>query len=78
MEISEEEFHKALIKYFKAYKKSADRWDAPYLQSILNGFERLLAIEQSRNSNERDSFVVRFGKNFGIYGFKIETIKIKK
>ena len=76
MDITEKEFHKALISYFKAYKKSAGGWTAAESDIIIKGLEKLTAIEQSISG--REDFMVQIGKNFGIYGLKIQSIKLKK
>ncbi len=79
MEVTEKEFLKAVLNYFKAFRKSDAGWTADYTKNIIENLEKLVAIGDPRSGFKgRENMMVQIGKNFGIYGLKIQPVNVKK
>jgi hypothetical protein len=70
MEMSELNFHIALLEYFKKRKKECTGFDADAIQIIIKGLARLIEAEQSFAG--RENIKVHLGHTFGPFGFKIK------
>jgi len=72
MEISEREFHRAILAYFEKLHKEVGRvgWTADNIERVTKELQGLVAMESKTKG--REEVMVHIGHTFGPFGLKIK------
>ena len=72
MEITEREFHRAVLAYFEKLHKEVGRvgWTADNIEKVTKELRDLVAMDSKIKGREK--VMVHLGHTFGPFGFKIK------